>query len=244
MGQDTILKSSLFGGYRKRDVTEYIDSILEENKRLMEALRQQVASLSQENSCLRDRSGLFPTEQLTAAAHELSVENERQDLPGGPFVIDHDTQELGLPEGTYVVSKDHGIVSLPEPEPVYHVREKGSLLDITGASHDGLTPSSEKKVPDEAAGISAHKETSAVPDSVRVQGLPIEALLPEKEAAASFQNKIHVEKLSAPQQASVCELQKRLELLENELSAEKKEKQVLAAKLEYSTDLLLQIYRK
>lgn len=260
MSQDTILKSSIFGGYKKSDVTEYIDSILEENQKSNEVLKQKISSLEQENSSLKESIGPFAAERLAAAADNVAVKNEKQNYsPERPFAIkpsqalDADTREFRLPEGTYLVSKDSGIVSLPDPEPVYHVRKKGSLLDPADSLED-LTPSPEKKELNEIPGLATRMETksnlqihnSAARDVAQVEKSPVELPLPEKVSPPILKNEDQMEKLlyELPQQTSVCELQKKLEILENELNAERKEKQVLAAKLEYSTDLLLKLYQK
>lgn len=253
MSEDTMLKNSTFGGYNKRDVVQYIDALLDENEKSRKNLEQQILSLTRENSHLKDQSRFFSVKQPKLQASETPVTAVKQTkVRQTPLEkersMDADVQEIYLPEGTYTVSKSRGITRLPNPEPVYQVREKGSVLNPTDILEgDSLSALQEDE---EVSPASVSLETPVdepvlqdVPQFSRILAKPpLSARRAEQPAST---NAAHAQSCSSEPllAAKVDALQKKVEMLEKALEAEKKEKQALAAKLEYGTDLFLQLYR-
>lgn len=258
MSEDTLLTNSVFGGYNKRNVVQYIDSLLVENEQKRKDLEQQILLLTQENNRLKDQTRFFPAKQpdpqlietssTTAKPVKLShmsLETEQE------TDMDANVQGINLPEGTYMVSKDHGVTKLPVPEPVYHTRKKGSLVDPAAILEEDLLVPRQKG---ENSSLSASLETSAqsqAADSVMrntppSSGFPAKPPLPEK----GMEQPNHADTANAekyPSESTILEkinvLEKDVIMLKEALRTEKKKKQALAAKLEYSTDLLIQLYK-
>lgn len=257
MSEDTMLKNSTFGGYNKRDVVQYIDALLDENEKSRKNLEQQILSLTRENIHLKDQSKFFSVKRPEPQASETPVTAVKQTkVRQTPLEkersMDADVQEIYLPEGTYTVSKSRGITRLPNPEPVYQVREKGSVLNPADILEEDSLSTLQEDEEVSHASVSLETRLKRPVDEPVLQDVPQFSRIPVKPPvsvrgteqpnpinAARAQNDSSESLLAA----KVDALQKKVEMLEKALEAEKKEKQALAAKLEYGTDLFLQLYR-
>ncbi|PXV88313.1 hypothetical protein C8E03_10835 [Lachnotalea glycerini] len=109
MSEETILKNSFLGGYKKRDVIQYVDDLLEENEKKVKGMEEQITFLIKENKRLKaktinEKPIPFPAEKGIESGNKISLK-----------------QQMELPEGSYMVSKDR-VVSLPEPLPIYQTK--------------------------------------------------------------------------------------------------------------------------
>lgn len=114
MSEETVLKSSIFGGYKKQDVIEYINSILDEDEEKMKVLEEKIAALIKENKRLRAQSNkpiAFPTVMVGKNQDNLTI-----------------GQQMELEEGTYMIGENDQIVTLPAPEAVYKTKTELNII--------------------------------------------------------------------------------------------------------------------
>lgn len=76
---DAKLKKTLFGGYTKRSVQEYIQDLGETSNRLKESLEQQIRDLSAECQKLTNESAILRAQTLQAENDKAQVEKELAD---------------------------------------------------------------------------------------------------------------------------------------------------------------------
>lgn len=143
MSEETILKSSMFGGYKKEDVINYIDSVSEQNDKKAKEMEEQIVHLTKENNMLKKQ--LTEAKKQSNNAHYLLQDTNntgnQKEIPV--------RQQMELPEGTYLLSNDHSVIHLPEPSPAYQTKEKSTIEDET----------SYENVPDVHAEIAATEQT-------------------------------------------------------------------------------------
>ncbi len=78
MDNERILKRSLFGGFRREDVLNYIEKLQSENIALAEELRAKSAECSENGTLMDDyESARKETEELTKTIEALRAENEK-----------------------------------------------------------------------------------------------------------------------------------------------------------------------
>ncbi|KAB1437853.1 hypothetical protein [Candidatus Galacturonibacter soehngenii] len=188
MSEETILKNSLFGGYKKSDVIQYIDEILEEKESKIKQLEDQVTCLIKENKRLKENTKdtapiPFPTQPKEIQEVEIR-------------------KQMELPQGSYLLDKDNQLLMLPDPKPIYQTKK----VDL-------------KIYPEEAVScVAATKELQKENDEA-ISTIH-KNIVPDKE--------LETEDLK--------QLKEKVEQLELE-------KQKLMAKLEYSNDLLIDLYK-
>lgn len=263
MNEVTVLKSSILGGYNKKDVERYIDSILEENSQNLKDLEQKLLFLTQENGSLKEQ--LEASDKRRTGSKEKALpasEKHRMYSSSAPLQAIlkrdqyEDAQEMSLPEGTYILSKDHGMISLPSPRPIYQTREKAEFSESYGASDGNLPPILQednvkgrkedtsflpytgKKLQTSANGLpgrNVSEDSKYAPEPSAFEEGP-SVIMPD---GGKVENK--VSEMSGT--SSMKEFPAEMERLKIELESEKTERRKLAAKLEYSTDLLLQLYK-
>jgi regulator of replication initiation timing len=230
MSEETVLKSSIFGGYKKQDVMQYVDSVLNQNEKRERKLADQVEQLLRENKKMKA--------QLTAENNihtKMKLENQdvkaiqTNDSVPIPFPTSltqrmenrekPSVRELmDLPEGTYFVSKSQGVVSIPDPEPIYRTKNKEAEYSKIAVT--------EEKISNPVNEVAFYEEATAVN---------------EKDIWKSF------ERFAEPQDEmiamKVTALQAEVEHLKKLLEQEKHENILLATKLDYSKELFMQLYK-
>lgn len=286
MSGETILKSSIFGGYKKEEVNQYVDFVVEENDKRMKELQERITYLTRENSQLKnqldtqkeikpeisdksDKSKYHDTHESRQTAQfalaDLNGSKNQEKLPV--------RQQMELPEGIYIVSKEQGMVSLPEPTPVYRTKGKNTISDtMSGIKEDKLSESQEEPstfhenvAPEVAEQIekngivetgSKEKSTNTInvkgaETAVGARKISKDEFVPmqQNETSGEYSNKQYAHEAGLPSPESclpedVTETQKELLYVKALLEKERHEKQVLAAKLEFSNDLLIQLYKK
>ena len=265
-----MLKSSIFGGYNKRDVNQYVDSVVEENEKKARDLEEQIDLLTKENFRLKNQLVVEKKKRPGVTGGNSSAEGQlAHAVKQSSFQLPVDKalnreglsirQQMDLPEGTYLVSKDHGIMNLPEPSPVYRTKEKNPVLN--------LRPGLQDEVSSKMQGEETNPSFEGVADRVAAAGqmdsnrFPQDGSGMESSAAEGYKTiqknaadgkyggtkSEYRAEFSAPdslQSEEIAELQSELVAVRILLEKEKREKQKLAAKLEFSNDLLLQLYQK
>lgn len=189
MSEETILKNSLFGGYKKSDVIQYIDEILEEKESKIKQLEDQVTCLIKENKRLKENTKdtapiPFPTQPKEIQEVEIR-------------------KQMELPQGSYLLDKDNQLLMLPDPEPIYQTKK----VDVKIHSEEAVTY------------VAATKEQQSENDEA-INVIHDKNIVPDK--------KLETDDLK--------QLKEKVEQLELE-------KQKLMAKLEYSNDLLIDLYK-
>ncbi|GEM_PF-6524580 len=123
MSEETILKNSLFGGYKKSDVLQYIDKILEENESKMNQMEEKISFLIKENKRLK--ANTQDTNPIPFKTHRKDLSIEKQ---------------LELPEGSYLLSKDNQLMLLPDPDPIYQTKKPAfEIIQEEAAAYVAVT---------------------------------------------------------------------------------------------------------
>lgn len=190
MSEETILKNSLFGGYKKSDVIQYIDEILEENDSKIKQMEEKILYLIKENNRLkaneRDTAPIpFPTPNHITKLKDLPIE-----------------KQLELPEGSYLLNEDSQLMMLPEPDPIYQTKRQEYEI----------------KQEEVASYVAATKEQSTKKEAVKITN--------DKGYVANHNLELE-----------------DLKLLKEQVNKLELEKQKLMAKLEYSNELLIELYK-
>lgn len=223
MSEETLLKNSFFGGYKKREVIQYVDELLEENDRKVKQMEEQISFLVKENKRLQAKKQenetiIFPT---LAPAKTIHQEEATMSI----------REQMKLPEGSYVLDKNQKIFTLPEPSPIYQTKRWETIEQSK----------QEDEIEDE------------IIDEIKEQEEKKEEHIKKKEYIKEVQKEPSsyvavTEENIMPDR--LC-LQHEMELLKVELASvkkllkeEKKEKNKLKAKLEYSNDLFMQLYKE
>jgi hypothetical protein len=211
MSEETILKNTFFGGYKKSDVIQYVDELLEENEGKRKQMEEQISFLVKENNRLKAKKQegspiLFPT----AAATELGKKNELSVK-----------QQMELPEGSYIIENDNKVITLPEPSPLYQTKKSEYIVESLRTDKDLMNFQEIKE--EVTSYIAAAKEKQAVSQS----GISEHMTVPKPQYETNDLGQI---------EAQLIEVKAMLE-------KEKLEKQALLAKLEYSNELLVQLYK-
>lgn len=214
MSEETILKNSFFGGYKKREVIRYVDNILEENEKKIKEMEKQMSFLIKENKQLKrdsqEKSPIsFPSPVPLTKEEDKTVSVKNQ---------------MDLPEGSYIISENRKMTHLPDPHPIYQVKRP----EIIQKPAQDFAPVSAKEIMEPA-----DKIRHVVKDAA-----PYVAMTKEKPSANIAASK---QKLKTNNQK---QLKAQLLEVNAKLKAAVKEKQILMAKLEYCTELLLQLYHK
>lgn len=101
---EAVLRNAVFGGYAKKDVMEYIDSVWSESEHKQEALQSRIEALKAENTRLRLRLRL----QEADDRHPSVI--RQKGVPGLTL-----EQTMSLPEGSYLVEGSDTLLRLPTP---------------------------------------------------------------------------------------------------------------------------------
>lgn len=255
MSEETILKSSFFGGYNKEEVNQFVDSVVEENDKRLKGLQEQIAYLTKENSQLKNQLDAEKTIKPKISdkndrpkypdAHEnkQTAPNAFADLNGNQEKLPV-RQQMELPEGIYIVSEDQSIVSLPEPLPVYRTKGKNNSSNaMSEIKRDAVSEASEE--------TKTFRENAAYEEAADAGKIGEEESVPMRRNATSSEDcdKQEAREAALPSQKSclpkdITEMQNELLSVKALLEKERHEKQMLAAKLEFSNDLLIQLYQK
>jgi len=227
MDEEVLLKSSFFGGYKKRDVLDYIDSVLDENEQKVNFLYERIDDLTKENKQMRMK--LKKTRRM-AETGDLAAMDEPIPFPGTLKQLSEDTdlafirKEMEIPEGNYFIDENEKVHLLPDPKPEFQV--KGNW-----------------KANEKANAIENHGETRDFNKNEKV-------LFHSTELDTSFFDYDDMEGLSGKEivkepflMEEMKEMQEQINELKLELESEKKEKQELEIKLNYSNELLLTLYK-
>lgn len=217
MSEETILKNSIFGGYKKSDVIQYIDDILEQNENKVKQLEEQIAFFIKENSKLKS--------QVEKTRHQSVLENkgesnlyQKNDVPI-PFpkqqvnLLDHNNDvsvrtQMELPEGSYIITKDNRVTTLPEPLPIYQTKH----TDYVAATSDEAVIKNQTLLSQEVTKAGNQGQETDLTDTIRND-----------------------------QNQQIETLQAELSSVKKELKEERQEKQQLLTKLEYSKELITHI---
>lgn len=259
MNEVTILKSSILGGYNKKDVTQYIDAILEENSQNLKDLKQQIRSLTQENGNLKKQLKVSPQKQAGLKEGNTPVSVEKQTYSASKPLIPElkqdenaDAQEMSLPEGTYIVSENHEVIGLPNPEPVYQTKETGNVSNLVAASDEGPISTSQEgeeqkgkkilpyTIPTDKHVDSAIIELPTQNTTANQTSAPEPPLSKENPGPIGYGESATTE---ASDTSRVQDLLEEIRRLKAELETEKAEKRKLEVEVEYSTNLLLKLYK-
>lgn len=237
MSEETILKSSFFGGYKKQDVIEYMDYVLEENEKRTKKLEEQVDFLTKENKRIMGQISVENKKQPKPSRENKEMERKQEGKNKPitfPSVVTEITENLELvsvrkqmelPEGTYMISKDHGIVTLPEPSPIYQTKQRDiANRSVAITQEDVLSSTTEDEVDSNEEKYEI-QESAIMNETVRMVELE------------QF-NDINEEILSV----QITELQEELISVKKLLEKEQYEKLLLATKLEYSNELFIKLY--
>ncbi len=276
MHEETILKSSIFGGYNKRDVIQYVDAVVEQTNKKAQGLEEQIALLQQENGQLKNRlllerqPSLAPPRDTGSPLPRYVQEEERAPAPfsyaapvAPPAPSQRETpqemsirQQMELPEGTYMVANERDIVTMPEPLPVYRTREKAvprptAVAEQTDYVLPEVLRAPEARPPEQA--MPAMEQ----PKPRRFQGPPSlgATLRPGSYTAPTEDRTRAAQPTEAPStytlklpptealmSEDVVKLQQQVASLKALLEKERLAKAKLAAQLEFSNNLLLQLY--
>lgn len=128
-------------------------------------------------------------------------------------------QPMDLPEGTYLISKDNSIINLPDPSPVCRTNEGDGTLNLSVANSDAALSQISAKMP----------ETELNKDIKKTC-----------ENKAEYQTGPVFQDVTCPE--DIAKLKAELISVKKLLEEEKHEKEMLAAKLELSINLLLRLY--
>ena len=124
MDQETTLKGTFFGGFRKKDVMELVNSVLESNDQKVAELERRIAALTKTDSA--DKFGaeqppqIVTSVQLQANAIAPVAENANSREWSVPVLMIANREELSIreqmniPEGIYQVTDDQTLISLSE----------------------------------------------------------------------------------------------------------------------------------
>jgi hypothetical protein len=293
MSEEALIKSSFLGGYSKRDVIQYMDSVLEEKDEKVSELEEKIAILTKENKMLN--SQISANVDDLQAVPGVNYEAERDQLHKNkqiPFTMPLSNgagnqeplsvrQQMKLPEGSYQISKDQNVISMPEPLPIYQTKGETVFSDSAAQTQVNPLPQvSEKRAEplynknmaaklaaeEQAENIKFTKEKLGIISNEsaninEVQNAPDSAsasneyhIAEEKKAADYTKSENSKMNSSLKQKFDVIleqmfteeleKIQAELESVKDALENERQEKQALASKLEFSNELLLQLYKK
>lgn len=227
MSEETVLKSSIFGGYKKQDVMQYVDSVLIQNEIREKGLTKQVEQLLRENKRMKEQLMTESNRQTKELEEtkDVKTKNEFENIPiPFPAIVSKNLESkdkisvremMELPEGTYMLSKKQGVLSLPDPSPDYHTKHKESVYSKIAATQEDFDVSSQ------------NEELFQESIELQKQDLMKDLMEPQEEILT-----LKIEKL----QEEVKQLSKMLE-------QEKHENMLLNTKLEYSKELFMQLYK-
>ena len=274
MNQETMLKSTLFGGYRKKDVMEYVNSVLELHEQKVAELEQRIAVLTKLSKVTtvdtekpsQEAGVTLPKDDAAVLVDETADNGE--DSVTQPVIVSREAQiileRMNIPEGVYQVADDHSLISLSE--------NQGSDDSKSGAKNDHaknlqtgqLIHFAERRTLPQNS-VDRHTERLAVPqpETLILDHTDRELNPTAKPSAEDVKPTIQPtyedntegltrEQLKIQLDALIdITFQSELKLIQNELATVKeelkkvqKEKEALASKLEFSNELLLQLYKK
>lgn len=262
MSEETILKNSIIGGYNKKDVISYIDSVSEANDKKAKDMKEQIVFLTKENSKLKkqlaEKKRRQEVSEESSQAESKNLYDDKQAHYSQQNTNNLENvdrlpvrQQMELPEGTYVISKDHSVINLPEPFPSYQTKEKSAILNSAKeAKKDAPDKEPEdsrnayENAADKIAAAEQIQDNKNVQDISRMESAGAPDL--NEAAADTYEEAKSAEVKSAVGAGAVSqdEMQAELTAVKALLAKEKNEKQMLAAKLEFCNDLLLQLYKK
>lgn len=243
MSEETILKNSIFGGYKKEDVIKYIDSVSEENDKKVKDMEEQIILLTKENNKLKKQLAEEKNQpEVSGENNKAEIEYSHEGKHREGLSV---RQQMELPEGMYLVSKDHSVINLPEPVPAYQTKEKSSILNsIEESKKEALHKASEEdettyeNVTAEIAATEQTGNNKNTRDGCKMEPTKVTNL--NETAAYRAESASQKPLLSG----DIKEIQAELISVKALLEKEKNEKQMLAAKLEFCNDLLLELYKK
>jgi len=291
MNQESLIKSSILGGYKKSDVIQYMDSVLEEKDEKLSELEEKIAILTKENKMLNSQI----SENDMPVAPGVNYEAEHDQLHNNkqiPFTMPLSNcvgnqeplsvrQQMELPEGSYQISKDQNVISMPEPLHIYQTKGEAVFSDSAAQTQVNPLPHvSEKRAEpqfnknmtaelaaqEQAENIKFTKENpgilsnesaniNAVKNAPNTRSANNEYHIAEEKGVAddtksensimdsSLKHKFDmiIEQMFTEE---LMKIQAELKSVKEELEKERQEKQTLASKLEFSNELLLQLYKR
>lgn len=243
MSEETVLKSSIFGGYKKQDVIQYINSVLEENENKVKKLEEQVGLLLKENRRLKAQVSVKEKKQLENSDGNKQIkyisENDNKPIPfpitkGGE---NHESmsirQQMELGEGTYFISENDGIVTLPEPTPIYQTKGKNTIPNAVTLGHEENLFEKLKETDE----IDIIDELTQRDNSEILQQNQVMKEVCINEVASTYENE------NLAKEFSLEQMHAELITVKDMLEKEKSERQMISAKLDYSNGLLIQLYK-
>lgn len=153
---------------------------------------------------------------------------------------------MELPEGTYFVSKDNSIINLPEPVPAYCAKRERASGNKEAQSHT-LEGENETRYKNSMGGSGAAEQTN---EKVIIRSLQKTEFAKNFRASGStHQNNKNSDEMESVSQDTalsddITKVKAELVLVKKQLEKEKQENQILTAKLEISTELLLKLYKE
>lgn len=146
MAEEIMLKNSIFGGYRKQDVLDYLDSVLVEKDAAIQNRDEKIENLERENFHLRQMVS-------SATVRKNQTEVQSRETAGNLRAAQRVMQ---MPEGVYEI-RNQKFVRLEDPKEQHASLESFSVLtpDIQKTEksesvlhHNGIGQTQNTNVPD------------------------------------------------------------------------------------------------
>lgn len=148
---------------------------------------------------------------------------------------------MSLSEGIYLISQDYGLLNLPDPQPTYCTKKKAAL-PVEGKENAALMLQKNKSEIEKA-----HEKTEEITKTSLRLGKAEDKN--GNDVLKKLGSNITRQAGCSPEDNSfalenIAEIRTELNSVKALLEKEKHEKQMLAAKLKFCTDFLLQLYEK
>lgn len=241
MSEKNVLRNSLLGGYRKSDVIEYMDTVLDNSEKKVTELEEQIATLTRKNEELSSSAHPAPKPVL-ADKDEAAAETHDQLVfthPSfEPTPVNNQSatsirQQMNLPEGSYQVLEGNKMVHIPEPAPTYLTKGRYTAPEPVSP----IPPTS--SIPERESDTPAFQTKSEPQQSNRIHRPVVltgnESFQPAAAKASEKANPNDGRRVVNERPSRVLEnsLMARVKELAAELEKERQEKKELALELEF-----------
>lgn len=245
MSEKNVLRNSLLGGYRKSDVIEYMDTVLDNSEKKVMELEERISALTKKNQELSVREQRAAKQVLENKEDAVADKNDQtifSQLPFESTSVNKSTsvnnqgtvsirQQMKLPEGSYQILEGNRMIHIPEPMPTYLTKEKLApsepFTKISAQASD--VPAVQKKSESQH---SNKTYTSSV--MTGKEGFQFTATKESEEENPNRGSRVVDDKLDRALEHS---LMARVNELTAELESERQQKQALALKLEACNDV-------
>ena len=260
MDQETTLRSTFFGGYRKKDVVAYVNAVIESRDQKVAQLEQQLALLLKRSGAeagapkpAADAAGVAPAAkseetggEAVRAARLLEESRQAQEI----------RERMNIPEGVYRVAGNRALIELPAPEgePLREKEDAEKAAQPRQVIHlADRRASASAQTERVVEGTAALKEAADAADEAQKPQQPEPhtrgGKQPAGETGADGPTRERLREqidslIDTTLQAELDAMQRELDAAKAELAHLRKENEALTAKLAYSSELLLQLYHK